>query len=40
MVSSYEITFVYAALVSSDVSSNANGTSDIEALHTYCGVQY
>jgi hypothetical protein len=40
MVSSFEITFGYAALMSSDVSSNANGTSDIQALNTYCGVQY
>jgi hypothetical protein len=40
MVSSYEIIFGYAALMSSDVSSNAEGRSDTEALNTYCGVQY
>jgi len=40
MVSSFEITFFHAALAASDVSSNAEGTSDIEALNTYCGVQY
>jgi len=40
VVPSYEISFGYAALMSSDVSSNAEGTIDIEALNTYCGVQY
>jgi len=40
MASSYEITFGYVVLLSSDVSSNAEGTSDIEALNTYCGVRY
>ena len=40
MVSLYEINFGYVAFMSSDVSSNTEGTSDIEALNTYCGVQY
>jgi hypothetical protein len=40
MVSTCEIIFGYAAMMSSDVSSNAEGTIDIEALNTYCGVQY
>ena len=39
-VSSYEITFDYAALLSSDVSSNAEGRNDIETLNTNCGAQY